>query len=68
MGPRHKKGMTWPHSIPPDLRRMLDSALSARSHGPAELWGEVRDWLILHGIEAPEKLPQDVKIERWIDQ
>lgn len=47
---------------------MLDRALSARSHGPAELWGEVRDWLILHGVEAPEKLPEDVKIERWIDQ
>lgn len=60
--------MTWPNSIPPDLRQMLASVLSTRSHGPAELWGEIRDWLIKHGVEAPEKLPEDEKIERWIDQ
>lgn len=30
-----------------------------RSHGPADVWGEVADWLERHGVEAPEKLPED---------
>ena len=52
--------MTWPNTIPPDLRRRLDSVLSQRNHGAPELWGEVRDWLIKHGVDAPERLPEDM--------
>lgn len=51
--------MTWPNNIPVDLRRRLDAVLSLRSCGAPEVWGEVRDWLIKHGIEAPERLPED---------
>lgn len=51
--------MPWPNTIPADLRPRLDAALSRRSVGAAELWGEVRDWLIKHGVEAPERLPED---------
>ena len=47
---------------------MLDRVLDARSYGSADLWGEIRDWLIKHGVEALEKLPEDQKIDRWIDQ
>jgi hypothetical protein len=36
---------TWPHSIPAGLRRRIDSVLGQRSHGAAEIWGEIRDWL-----------------------
>lgn len=55
--------MSWPQSIPPDLRRALEGVLSTRSHGPAEIWGEVRDWLEKHGVEAPERLPEDPPYE-----
>lgn len=50
---------SWPYTIPPDLRRRLENVLGMRSHGPAELWGEIRDWLVLHGAPAPQKLPED---------
>jgi hypothetical protein len=48
--------MSWPHSVPPDLRRSLEAVLGQRSHGAAELWGEVRDWLEAHGVAVPESL------------
>lgn len=46
--------MSWPHSIPAGLRRRIDSVLGQRSHGAAEIWGEVRDWLEENGVEMPE--------------
>lgn len=46
--------MTWPHSIPAGLRRRIDSVLGQRSHGAADIWGEVRDWLVEHGVEMPD--------------
>ena len=46
--------MPWPHTVPADLRRRLTSVLSTRNHGPAEVWGEVRDWLESQGVEVPE--------------
>ena len=52
---------SWPHNVPPDLRRRLENVLGFRSYGPAELWGEIREWLFLHGIEAPDRLPEDTK-------
>jgi hypothetical protein len=51
--------MPWPNTIPADLRRRLESVLSQRSPGAPELWGEVRDWLIKHGVEAPDRLPEE---------
>ena len=51
--------MPWPNTIPADLRRLLDSTLSHRSVGAAEIWGDVRAWLIKHGVDAPERLPED---------
>jgi hypothetical protein len=53
--------MTWPNSIPPDLRRRLEDVLSYRSFGPADLWGEIRDWLIKHQVAAPDQLPEDLR-------
>jgi hypothetical protein len=49
----------WPQTIPPDLRRRLDGVMGFRSYGPNDVWGEVRDWLVLHRVEAPAKLPED---------
>lgn len=46
----------WPHRIPAGLRRRLESVLSQRSHGPAEIWGEVRDWLEAQGVEKPDHI------------
>ncbi len=48
----------WPQTIPPDLRRRLDGVMGFRSFGPNDVWGELRDWLVLHGVEAPAKLPE----------
>lgn len=56
----------WPHTLPPDLRRRLEVVLSQRSHGPAEIWGEVRDWLVEHGVEAPA-LPEDTRYDGRVD-
>lgn len=39
----------WPYSIPADLRRRFDSALGQRSHGAAEIWGVIRDWVEENG-------------------
>jgi hypothetical protein len=51
--------MPWPQTVPPDLRPRLEDVLGQRSHGPAEIWGEIRDWLVKHGVEAPGGLPFD---------
>ena len=50
--------MQWPNDIPPDLRRRLECVLGQRSFGPADVWGEVRDWLIEHDVQ-PVALPED---------
>ena len=36
----------WPNDVPPVLRRRrLEEVLSARSFGPAKVWGAVKEWL-----------------------
>jgi hypothetical protein len=40
--------MPWPRTVPPDLRRRIEGVLGQRSHGAAEIWGELCDWLELH--------------------
>lgn len=49
----------WPQTIPPDLRRMLESVMSYRQFGAQDLWGEIREWLVAYGVDAPEQLPED---------
>jgi hypothetical protein len=51
--------MNWPTMMPPDLRRRVEEILSERSPCAADVWTEVRDWLIRHGAEAPAELPTD---------
>lgn len=63
----HCHMMTWPKSVPPDLKKRLDEVLSFRTFGPAEVWGEVRDWLVAHGVEAPDKLPEDPPLDGRIN-
>jgi len=58
----------WPQTILPDLRRRLDSVMGYRSFGPTDVWGEVRDWLVLHGVETPAILPEDKWQEGGKDQ
>lgn len=53
--------MSWPTMIPPDLRRRLDEALSARNVEAADVWTEVRDWLIKHQVQPPDQLPEEVR-------
>ena len=55
--------MTWPNKIPPHLLRVRDAVLLQRDCAAPEVWGEVRDWLIKHGVEAPNRLPEDVPPE-----
>lgn len=51
----------WPQTIPPDLRRRLENVMGYRNFGPQDVWGEVRDWLVLHEVEVPDRLPVDEK-------
>lgn len=51
--------MPWPYTVPSDLRRRLDEVLSLRNRGAPEVWGEVRDWLVAHGIEMPDSVTFD---------
>lgn len=57
--------MPWPYSIPADLRPRLAGVLSTRNCGPAEVWGEVRDWLAAHGVEVPESIQTERAPEGW---
>ena len=45
--------MSWPYSIPAGLRNRINRVLGGRNHGAPEIWGEVRDWLVEHGVEKP---------------
>ncbi len=42
--------------MPAGLRHRLDAVLSQRSFGPAEVWGEIRDWLVENGVEMPDHI------------
>lgn len=57
--------MPWPNSIPADLRRVLDGTLSQRGVGAAQVWGDIRDWLIKHRVEAPAEIPEET-LETWV--
>ena len=46
--------MPWPYSIPVGLRHRINGVLGQRSHGAAEIWGEIRDWLEEQGVEMPD--------------
>jgi hypothetical protein len=58
----------WPNSCPPDLRRELESVLGWRSHGPAEIWGAMKEWAERHGVEPPAELPGEGSPETRLDQ
>ena len=60
--------MQWPKSVPQDLRKRLDEVLSFRTFGPTDVWSEVRDWLIAHGVEAPDELPEDPPLDGRVNQ
>lgn len=48
----------WPQQIPPDLARALaDLDLRRDPPGDQDRWGEIRDWLVKHGVEGPDGLP-----------
>lgn len=57
----------WPNRIPADLAHAL-AELDRRRDPPGDQdrWGEIRDWLIKHGVEAPEELPMDPELPRAI--
>lgn len=53
------KNSDWPSMMPPDLRRRVEAVLGMRSPCAADVWTELREWLIRHGVEAPAELPAD---------
>jgi hypothetical protein len=51
----------WPNTIPEDLRARLEGTLSMRGVDAASVWGDVVEWLRLHGVEPPDHpLPEYV--------
>lgn len=38
--------------------------MSMRGCAAADIWGEVRDWLVKHHVEPPAALPEDEPWER----
>jgi hypothetical protein len=46
--------LPWPTMMPEDLRRAVNRTLGARNVEAADVWTEVREWLIKHGVEAPQ--------------
>ena len=55
----------WPQTVPADLRPRLEEVLSYRSHGAAEVWGAVREWLVAHEVDAPDLPPDDLPSREW---
>ena len=49
--------MPWPTMIPHDLRSALDRIVQSRNPCSADVWTELREWLIRHGVEAPDLPP-----------
>lgn len=48
----------WPHTIPHDLKAKLETLDGFRNPpGNQDRWGAIREWLVVHGVEAPEHLP-----------
>ncbi|MEM1152211.1 MAG: hypothetical protein AAGI03_16990 [Pseudomonadota bacterium] len=50
--------MPWPRDCPSDLHTALSEVLSLRNQNAQEVWGNVREWLVKHGVEAPDDLPK----------
>lgn len=47
--------MPWPTSCPPDLRRLIEPLLEQRNRPlAADVWTNLREWLITHDVPAPE--------------
>lgn len=57
------QGAQWPYTVPEDFRRRLEDVLGQRSYGAAEVWGEIRDWLELKGVQMPEGIKVAPPIE-----
>lgn len=55
--------MPWSYTIPAGLRRRLDAVLSQRNVGSAEIWGEIRDWLVENGVEMPEHVRPEPAVD-----
>lgn len=54
--------MSWPSNIPHDLKLKLEEL--ERRHWqakPADIWGEFKEWLEVHDVEAPADLPETPK-------
>ena len=50
----------WPRMVPPYLRRLLADVLKTGWEPlAADVWTNVREWLIKHRVEPPQNLPED---------
>lgn len=52
----------WPTMIPPRLRRQLEATLSARNVEAADIWTDLREWLIEQGVQPPSGSTATAKI------
>jgi hypothetical protein len=48
--------MTWPKTVPDDLRRKLEAVLGYRNRpAPQDVWGVVLEWLEAREVEPTER-------------
>lgn len=51
---------SWPTMIPADLRAALTGTLDGQARPLAtDVWTDLRDWLIAHGMELPSEPRRD---------
>ena len=56
-----KNTVTWPTMIPDDLRYRLDGVLGGISRPlAADVWTDLREWLIAHEVAPPDELARPV--------
>lgn len=54
------KNMDWPQMIPPYLRSHLELVLLSLNRPlAADVWTELRDWLVKHQAVPPVNLPRE---------
>lgn len=60
--------MSWPKTVPDDLRRKLEAVLGYRNRpAPQDIWGAVLEWLEATELESPSKMDASQALQATSD-